>query len=363
MKDIKTSLIRKKSMEAGLGSRMNVIRPNVISSRTIVEDFEDGALIYNADGRAGGVDPRKLPLSETAEMELHQHQEKLDTIEEGAEVNQNAFARVQVGEEEMAAAEKQDAFELVAGENITLSLADKAVTITGLPTISEPGDEALYARSLRGEEGQWKPASVTLSLQEYEALSERGQADPHTPYFIPDGEEMDTGLTLGDILQAVYPVGSLFMSSQPEMPQNIAALGTWERLEGVFIAAASDTDPDFDVGDVPRGAKTVPLAETHLPGHFHTITTRTLGTTQAGSHAHGFSGGLGQCCANVTSGTGNRAPNSGSSMNYALLGIAPAGDHNHTVTLPNMDTTSKGGNTAHQNLPPYLARYIWERVE
>jgi len=62
--------------------------------------------------------------------------EKLDGIEDGAEVNQNAFATVKYGATEIGATAKQDTFEVAAGTNVTITpdAANKKVTIAATDT-------------------------------------------------------------------------------------------------------------------------------------------------------------------------------------------------------------------------------------
>ena len=55
--------------------------------------------------------------------------DKLAAVAEGAEVNQNAFAKVVVGTETITATDKQDTLEIEAGEGVTLSVSGKKVTI------------------------------------------------------------------------------------------------------------------------------------------------------------------------------------------------------------------------------------------
>ena len=55
---------------------------------------------------------------------------KLTGIATGAEVNQNAVAKVKVGTSVITASVKQDTIELVEGEGIALSASGKKVTIT-----------------------------------------------------------------------------------------------------------------------------------------------------------------------------------------------------------------------------------------
>lgn len=47
--------------------------------------------------------------------------EKLSSIEDKAEVNQNAFSKVKIGDKELVAAVKQAVFELIAGDNIKIT--------------------------------------------------------------------------------------------------------------------------------------------------------------------------------------------------------------------------------------------------
>lgn len=68
--------------------------------------------------------------------------EKLNSIQAGGEVNQNAYAKVKVGEVELQAAEKSDVIAFTAGTNITLSAEEKdgvkTVTIGGPETYIHP---------------------------------------------------------------------------------------------------------------------------------------------------------------------------------------------------------------------------------
>ena len=54
---------------------------------------------------------------------------KLTGIATGAEVNQNAFAKVKVGTTTITAAAKQDTLEIEAGEGVTITVSGKKVTI------------------------------------------------------------------------------------------------------------------------------------------------------------------------------------------------------------------------------------------
>lgn len=70
-------------------------------------------------------------MNNAAAVEITEgEKEKLSGIAEGAEVNQNAFAKVKIGNKTFLAAVKQAILELVAGDNILLSLENNKVAIS-----------------------------------------------------------------------------------------------------------------------------------------------------------------------------------------------------------------------------------------
>lgn len=79
---------------------------------------------------------------------------KLDTIAQGAEVNQNAFSSVLVGSTTIQADSKMDTFELVAGQNIGIApdaTNDRAtIAVTGKVTSAAAADTATTAGACTG---------------------------------------------------------------------------------------------------------------------------------------------------------------------------------------------------------------------
>lgn len=61
-------------------------------------------------------------MNNAAAVEMTEaEKEKLSGIEDGAEVNQNAFSKVKIGDKELVAAVKQAVLELIAGDNIKIT--------------------------------------------------------------------------------------------------------------------------------------------------------------------------------------------------------------------------------------------------
>lgn len=119
------------------------------------------------------------------------------------------------------------------------------------------------------------------------------------------------------LLDWTYPVGSLYWSSQPAEPATLFG-GTWERIKDVFVLAAGDTYAAGSTG----GAAEHTLTVEELPSHSHTIRL-TAETVAQGSYY-------------------SRVSSDGTEVS------TPMG--------------STGGNQSHNNMPPYIAKYCWERI-
>lgn len=120
------------------------------------------------------------------------------------------------------------------------------------------------------------------------------------------------------ILDAVYPVGSIYMSVSATSPATLFG-GKWEQLKDRFLLGCG----------------------THTNGSTGGEETHTLTVSEMPSHSHkaGWQGN------DLKS-----APNNGN--DWVIL--TDKGD--------SVYTDSTGGNAAHNNMPPYLAVYIWKRT-
>lgn len=77
------------------------------------------------------------------------------------------------------------------------------------------------------------------------------------------------------MLNAAYPVGSIYMSVSSTSPATLFG-GTWTQLKDRFLLGAGDSYSNGATG----GAATVALTEANLAGHTHTVP----------AHAHGLNG-------------------------------------------------------------------------
>lgn len=217
----------------------------------------------------------------------------------------------------------------------------------------------------------------------------------------------DTYLKISNLLDAIYPVGSIYMSANSANPSTLFG-GSWEAWGSGRVPVGVDSvDTDFNTAEKEGGEKTHSLTTTEMPSHTHdftgtasshthtfTGTNKNTGTVSAqhthsgttssnGNHSHTANGGSGL----VGSGTlGNDAKiaqtggsyRSGLSTNttgahtHTMTTSNPSANHTHNYTpsgknantsiTPEGTNSSVGDNTAHNNLQPYITCYMWKRT-
>lgn len=181
------------------------------------------------------------------------------------------------------------------------------------------------------------------------------------------------------ITSLIYPVGSIYMSVNSTSPKTLFG-GEWAQLKDRFLLGAGDSY----VAGAEAGESTHTLSDSELPAHGHTYTmsqsytdNTSLSVEQMPSHTHSVittATGYSTNCTNFSSGNarafgglendGNivsvtNATKSGVQLiNNTGYGIG----HNHSISTSQALTENAGSNIAHNNMPPYLAVYMWKRI-
>lgn len=166
-----------------------------------------------------------------------------------------------------------------------------------------------------------------------------------------------------DLLNFVYPVGSIYMSVNNVSPQTLFG-GTWQKIEGRFLIAANNTYTNGTTGG---------SADATVVSHTHTVNGTALsngahthsGTTErAGTHYH-FIGRK----QNAASGNNVYVPDASSTS--SAIDTSNTGSHTHTFTTGskgahthtvNGTAASTGSSGTGKNMPPYLAVNMWKRT-
>lgn len=163
----------------------------------------------------------------------------------------------------------------------------------------------------------------------------------------PDPEHLAQPAVL-QVLQAVYPVGSIYCSYGTISPDVLFGFGQWTKIEGRFLLGANST---YGLGST-GGSATVTLTVGQIPAHNHGASASTAGwhthgarTSSAGEHTHSVSGWTGS--------DGNHSHaiyvNNGGDHNHSA-GSNWTGDHTHTRGSMNI-TGSLMGETTPSNYP------------
>lgn len=126
-----------------------------------------------------------------------------------------------------------------------------------------------------------------------------------------------TGLTsLTSLYALIYPIGTVLTFGVSTNPNTLFGFGTWTAIAGRVIVGIDAGQTEFDTLNETGGAKTHTLTIPEIPAHTHTYSL-------SGAAGSGTSGG--------DQGSGGT-------------------------------TGSTGGGGAHNNLQPYIVKYIWERT-
>lgn len=130
-------------------------------------------------------------------------------------------------------------------------------------------------------------------------------------------EAITPGPTMAQIVNTIYPVGSIYISTAAADPSTLFSGTQWEAIQGRFLLAASTSHPAGQMD----GEETHTLTINEMPSHTHQITFANSA---------------------LAAGSARRTP--------------------QTHDQDRMETMPTGGGQPHNNMPPYLAVYMWKRT-
>lgn len=139
------------------------------------------------------------------------------------------------------------------------------------------------------------------------------------------------GKTLAEIMLTLYPVGAVYISANSTSPASLFG-GTWEQLKDRFLLGAGDI---YAVGSTGGEAEHTLTAD-EMPEHDHILPYKV---------DWGNQNGIGSWEAMFVDGT-----------------MTDTGSDGYTGKWHPYYTQYNGGDQPHNNIPPYLAVYMWKRV-
>jgi hypothetical protein len=127
---------------------------------------------------------------------------------------------------------------------------------------------------------------------------------------------LTTVASISTIMNLIYPIGTVLTFGVSTNPATLLGVGTWTAIAGKVIVGIDGTQTEFDTLNETGGEKTHQLTVNEMPAHTHSVNVYGSGLQ---SHGDNYS----QDQAGVTGST--------------------------------------GGGVAHNNLQPYIVKYVWER--
>lgn len=131
-------------------------------------------------------------------------------------------------------------------------------------------------------------------------------------------KELPIGNTKSELVDIIYPVGSIYMSVNNTTPATFFG-GTWEQIQDRFLLSAGDTYKNGETG----GEATHTLTIAEMPPHNHGCRTY-----------------------------------SGSNIDKTQWSIKSIENSFEGRVF----TDNAGGGQPHNNMPPYLVVYVWKRT-
>ncbi|EAX80152.1 hypothetical protein TVAG_053880 [Trichomonas vaginalis G3] len=212
-------------------------------------------------------------------------------------------------------------------------------------TVEETGGDALYCKPPNFPQGLTSDDDIT-TMRNIRCKDVYVMKDEHNVKFTAqdlydkkaDKTEFQTLKT--EILQTLYPAGSIYTSMNSTRPEVVLGFGTWTQIVDRFLYCANSSK---ETG----GSKTI--SGENLPAHSHYI---DLSTSQAGWHKHKF-----WDWSAMKKGKGYDVKDDVQFAINCFWGNTQ-GDGNHTHRVSGYTQTT---GQSKDYMPPYMTVYAWYR--
>lgn len=183
----------------------------------------------------------------------------------------------------------------------------------------------------------------------------------------------NTYLKEDDILNLVYPIGSVYISIRNVSPASFLG-GTWTQFaSGRTIVGVNTSDSSFSTVELTGGEKNHTLTTTEMPSHTHTQNSHRHNNSSHSTASNHQLSTVDSWSANViglqynnnAAGVGAVEVSSGTQSYQTYLkknsrkAVNAASFYSDNATATNYPT---GGGESHNNLQPYITVYMWKRT-
>ena len=155
---------------------------------------------------------------------------------------------------------------------------------------------------------------------------------------------------INNLIDIVYPVGSIYMSVNTVSPSVLFGFGVWERIEGQFLLGSGTT---YENGSTGGSADSVVVSHNHTQNsHTHNAPSNRKFVLVGDGANWSYTSKI--KIRTDGSGTAYYYPHSNSDIG-GLMELAETAGASPTINSTGEDGTGK-------NMPPYIAVNIWKRT-
>ncbi len=273
--------------------------------------------------------------------------------------------------------------------------------LTGKPTLlalgTSPSTQAFGDLAAGGAATDAAKTDHKHAMMANPVTAHEAAADPHTGYLkendanwtdLTDGGATTlhthtggAGVTLDEVIDALYPVGALYVSTVSTNPGTLLGRGTWAAFGAGRVMVGHDSgDADFDTAEETGGAKTKAIsahASTAVADHAAQSHSAHAGATVANhtdvtNHVHvqsvnsattgGLSGYTPDTSTNTSTSSGYSTANPTSIGVAAMVHtVGQANNHSDHAALSH-SVTQPAAHTDLNVVQPYIVVHMWKRT-
>ncbi|EAX78886.1 hypothetical protein TVAG_383050 [Trichomonas vaginalis G3] len=213
-------------------------------------------------------------------------------------------------------------------------------------TVEETGGDVLYFKPPNFPQGLTSEENITTTKyircrNVYVMEDEKNVKFTAQDLYEKKADKTELQTLKTEILQTLYPIGSIYTSMNSTRPEVVLGFGTWTQIVDRFLYCANSSK---ETG----GSKTI--SGENLPAHSHYI---DLSTSQAGWHKHRY-----WDWSAMTKGKGYDVKDDVKfAINCFWSNTEGGGNHTHRVSGYTQTTGQ-----SKDYMPPYMTVYAWYRI-